>query len=781
MAATADYTAASYSAARRDLMQREDLTPAMRRSALSGLTDQWLADLFEAGGGEKQQTALVAVGGYGRREMSPGSDLDLLLLHSGDVDGLADAIWYPVWDAKIRLDHSVRTVSEARRVAARDLKVLLGLLDSRTIAGDDSLRARLLESVLADWRGLAAQRLPELRGLVDERIERDGELAYLLEPDLKESYGGLRDVTILRALAATWLTDLPHTGIEAPRRLLLDARDALHSTLLARSARPGDRLLMQEQDAVAERLGYSDSLVMMRDISAAGRAISYASDATWYRLQRTSQRSRRGLLRRRRPQQVERRPLANGVVEQSGEVVLAVDAKPSRDPVLVLRAAAAAAQSGLRLSPHTVARLAEESAPMPTPWPRPARDAMVALLGAGRPAVAVWEALDQVGLIERLIPMWGPVRSAPQRNAVHRFTVDRHLVETAVEAARFQRSVERPDLLLFGALLHDIGKGRPGHDHSKIGAGLVVGIAPELGFDAADSEVLHTLVLHHLLLPEAATRRDLDDPQTIRSVAEIVGDAQTLDLLYYLTLADAAATGPKAWSDWKAALVDDLARRTRAALQGRPPQPRPGPDPAHRALLAGHDVAVAMRQGPAGFEVVVAADDRPGLLSLVAGALAMHRLDVRSATTETVGDRALLAWIVESTFGDPVGADLLAADIRRALDGSLDLAAALRRREDSYPGAPSVFEGPDNRVDIVQDASSSATVVEVRAHDRPGTLYRLTRALTGAGVDISSAHLESRGANVVDTFYVTDRHARPLGPAEAEHVRALLQRALQDG
>ena len=280
MSSTADFVTA-----RQELLLRPGLTAAGRRSALSGLTDQWLGGMFDAAGGDKVDAALVAVGGYGRLELSPGSDLDLMLICNGDVGGLPEAIWYPVWDSKLKLDHSVRTLSEARRLPASDLKVLLGLLDARTVAGDDELRRRLVESVLADWRGLAAQRLPELRELVDVRIGRDGELAYLLEPDIKESYGGLRDVTVLRALAATWLTDLPHAGIEAPRHLLLDVRDALHLSLVNRGARASDRLLMQEQDAVAGLLGYGDSLDMMRQVSAAGRAIAYASDATWYRLQ----------------------------------------------------------------------------------------------------------------------------------------------------------------------------------------------------------------------------------------------------------------------------------------------------------------------------------------------------------------------------------------------------------------------------------------------------------------------------------------------------------------
>lgn len=771
-----------YLVARRELLQRPGVSPASQRSALSGLTDQWLAGLFEAAGGDKREAALVAVGGYGRRELSAGSDLDLLLIHAGEIDGLAEAIWYPVWDAKLRLDHSVRTVSEARRMAADDLKVLLGLLDARTVAGDDTLRARLVESVLADWRGLASRRLPELRDMVDARIDSQGELAYLLEPELKESYGGLREITILRALAATWLADAPHTGIGAPRRLLLDARDALHSTLAARGARANDRLLMQEQDAVAGRMGYSDSLVMMRDISAAGRAIAYASDATWYQLQRATTRVRRGPLRRSRPreQSAVRRPLANGVVEQAGEVVLASDARPSRDPVLTLRAAAAAAQHGLRLSPHTLTRLAEESAPMPVPWPRQARDAFAALLGSGRPAVAVWESLDQAGLIEQLMPWWSPVRCAPQRNPVHRYTVDRHLVETAVQASKFQRQVQRPDLLLFSAMLHDIGKGRPGQDHSKLGAELLAQIAPELGFDETDTATLHVLVRHHLLLSETATRRDLEDPDTVGAVAALIPDTETLDLLHYLTLADAAATGPKAWSEWKASLVEELVRRTRAVLQGRPAPPPPGPNPAFRRLLVGHEVSVAMGQAAAGLEVAVVADDRPGLLSLVAGTLAMHRLDVRSASTATFDGRALLVWIVEASYGSAVTADQLAADIRRSLDGSLDLRSALRRREESYRGTEMPFDRPGNTVEVHTGASRSATVVEVRAHDRPGTLYRLTRALTDTGVNIASAHLESRGANVIDTFYVTDRAGGPLNPAAAENVVAVLQHVLDE-
>lgn len=282
---------------------------------------------------------------------------------------------------------------------------------------------------------------------------------------------------------------------------------------------------------------------------------------------RESRPRRRGLLGRgRAPESApERVPLAEGVVELEGEAVLALPAKPDRDPVLPLRAAAAAAQAGLPLSIHAVRRLAAEARPLPVPWPAEAREQLVTLLGAGESTVPVWEALEAEGLITKLIPDWERVRCRPQRNAVHRFTVDRHLVETAVRAAGLTRRVGRPDLLLTAALLHDIGKGWPG-DHSEAGAVIAHDVAVRIGFGSADVDTLTLLVRHHLLLIDTATRRDLDDPETVRAVAETVRDTSTLELLAALTEADALATGPAAWSTWRASLLADLVARVAGAL-----------------------------------------------------------------------------------------------------------------------------------------------------------------------------------------------------------------------
>ena len=761
-----------FGAARKNLLARPGRPGPAKREALVKLTDEWLTGLFRAAGADQAKCALVAVGGYGRGDLAPGSDLDLVLLHprGTDVSRIAEKLWYPVWDGGVRLDHSVRTPAEARRLAGQDLKVVLGMLDARTIAGDDQLTASLRSAVLEDWRALASRRLDELRSGVQERTERNGEVAYLLEPDLKESYGGLRDVTVLRAIAASWVVDTQSRSLNGPVEALLDARDALHVA----TGRSGDHLILQEQWPVARLLHDGDPDVLLRRVSTSGRAIAYACDVAWHRVDRVVARHRTKPIRRLRTGRPDRSPLTDGVVVQDGEAVLAVDARPDRDPVLMLRAAAAAAQAGLRLSPHAVERLASESAPLAQPWPVAARDAFVSLLGAGRAAIPVWEALDQADLITRLIPEWQVVRSAPQRNPVHRFTVDRHLVEAAVNASTLTRRVYRPDLLLVAALLHDIGKGLPGN-HTEVGTQIVSELAPRLGFDGEDSAVLVSLVAHHLLLPETATRRDLADPATAQRVAEAVGNTGVLDLLDALTRADAAATGPAAWSPWKAGLVDELVYRTRAVLAGAPaPQP-PDLKPDQRELAALPGVQVLVEEGAGAWVVTVAADDRVGMLATVAGVLALHRLAVRSARTETVSGRAVTVWTVAPEFGEPPGVELLREDIRLALEGSLNVTGKLKARAAAYRRRPGVLEVPPARVDLFPEASERALVLEVRAHDAPALLHTIASAIASTGVSIDAARVATLGSDVVDVFYLLVGGHKPSGEQAEVARRAILE------
>ena len=685
------------------------------------------------------------MGGYGRRELLPRSDLDVLLLHGGrdDIATIADRIWYPVWDSGAELDHAVRTVPQARRVARADLKVALGLLSARHVAGDPDLTERLRAGALEDWRSAAPARLAELHAAHDERTRTSGELAFLLEPDLKEARGGLRDVHAIQAVAAAWVAPAPGPKVRTAYEQILDARHALHEV----TGRRLDRLVLEEQDEVARALGLLDGDVLLRMLAGAARTVAYAVDHAF----RQADRLRGRRLRRR---QAERRPLADGVVEQDGEVVLARAADPASDPGLVLRAAAAAAQAGLPLAPRTLDRLTE-CPPLPVPWPAAARDSLLALLGAGEAAVSVWEALDTEGLVTTLIPDWERVRNRPQRNPLHTFTVDRHLAEAAAHAAALTREVARPDLLLLAALLHDVGKGWPG-DHSVTGEVVARDVGRRMGLPTPDVELVASAVRLHLLLPMIATRRDLDDPVTVKQVATTVRSRALLELLHALAIADGLATGPAAWNDWKATLVADLVRRVEAVLDG---DPTPAPAP-----LRDDQLALAADGGPAatvrGSEVTVVAPDRPGLLWRAAGVLASHRLAVRSANATSVGNTAVTVFDVEPEFGDPPDATLVAADLRRMLQGRLDVEDRLDRRARAVrPRAATV---PAPKVTLVDEASDTATVVEVRAHDAPGLLWRVGRALGECGLDVRAARVETLGAEVVDVFYVTDGDGKPL-------------------
>ncbi|MEH0981145.1 [protein-PII] uridylyltransferase [Micromonospora sp. CPCC 205556] len=757
------------------------------REARAAAFDRWLARLVP----ERPGVALVAVGGLGRRQCAPYGDLDLVLLHAGvpGIDELAASLWYPIWDAGLRLDHSVRTLAEALSVAQDDVKVALALLDARFLAGDRALADTLTRTATDHWRRTAVRQLPALREITGARWRTHGELAFLLEGDLKEAAGGLRDVGILRAIATAGVTDALRPAVRAAHRRLLDTRDALHRQV----GRRVDRLVAQERAGVAALLGlrqpgepdrtprppagddgdadalhvdHGDGDALLRRVAGDARTVSHALDDAWRAADRLRSGRRRGA--DGRPQ---RRPVARDVVEHDGELVLARTAIGARpDPSLSLRVAAAAATTRLPIARATCEWLAAYCPPLPAPWPPAARAALVTLLGAGPGLVPAWETCDRYGLIDGWLPEWTRLRSLPQHNPVHRFTLDRHLVQTAYEASRHTRDVDRPDLLLLGAFLHDIGKGLPGGgaagragrhepagtsaDHSTVGAPLAEAMATRIGLPAPEAALIGTLVRLHLLLPDVATRRDLADPVTIAGVAERVGDTATLDLLHALVRADAAATGPAAWSDWKGRLVAELVARVRTALDtGALPAP-PAPDPA---LVAGPLPVVHLT----GDRVSVAAADRRGLLATVAGCLALHRLEVLSADAATVDGRALVQCRVQPRYGlapDPIA---LGADLRRAVNGDVSVTQRLRGRALAARG-----EGAAPRVVWHREAATDAVLLELRAADAAGLLYRVTCALDEAGAQVRAARISTLGADVVDAFYLVGGW-----PGDAERTR----------
>ncbi len=738
---------------------------AAGRADRTQAADLLCAETYDVSGGPTIGAALVAVGGYGRGELAPQSDLDVVLVHAEQLQPAAwvEKLWYPLWDSGVRLDHSVRSRDEMLAAASADLKVALGLLDLRHLAGDPNLTLLLRTTVLAAWRREARDRLPALRELVSSRHRIVGELAHASVPDLKEAEGGLRDATVLKALVASWLVDVPHADLERSRRALLDVRDVLHDV----AGRPTDRVAPETWVALAAGLSLPDALGAQRHVRELGRRITHLSRLTWRRVDAVLAEPA-GTRGPRRPRLT---PLAPGVALSSGEVVLDASARPAKDPLLLLRAAAEAAERDVVLAPATAARLVREGAPVPEPWPREARQLLVRLLAAGRGLLGVWETLEETGALARILPEWERIRLLPHASEIHRFTVDRHVVETCVEASGLIRQVARPDVLMVAALLHDIGKGGL-TEHSVAGEPLARAIVSRFGFEPDAVELVAQLVRWHLLLATLATTRDPDDPATVDELTERVGTPEGLSLLAALTQADARAASPQAWTAWRAGLVAALSERALAAVVARaagasPPRlPEPELPVPPEVRRDPRSVWLSVETVDDGSRLTIASGDRVGLLADVAASLALQRASVRGARAWSQEDVALSVWDVADEHLDPA---VLRQRLEGIVEGRIDPGGRLRPPT-SPELAPTVVVRPE--------ASASATVLEVRAKDRPGVLWHVLAALARLEVTVRSAHVDTLGPQAVDVFYLQEADAGALSErraADAAHaVRAAL-------
>ena len=689
-------TVTAFGAARAALVADHSLHGVDFTRALSAAADAWMASLFAEAldGWDESGIALVATGGYGRGELAPHSDLDLLLVHRDrrEAASVADRLWYPIWDEGVKLGHAVRTLNEAGDVQPSDLDTATALLDARLLAGDAALLERLQRSVLRRWQGNADRFLVALRSRRDEDRSHFGEVAFLLEPDIKNGEGGLRDLHVVR-----WTDRIMPCVDPADRRSLDDAErmlTALRVELHRASPRPSEILTLEMQDVIAPRLGYQDADALVGHLAYTARRVGLFTDDVLYRTERAK---RRLLARRPRPE-----PLGDGLVLVDRAVHVEGDVEA--DPWLALRAADAAASHGAGLSVPTLRLLESQTVRPPEPWPDEARELFVSLLRNGRPAIRVIESLDLFGVWTRFLPEWEPNRNRPQRNAYHRFTVDRHLLEAAAEAARLADRVDRPDLLVVGALLHDIGKGYPG-DHTEVGEELVEVIGARMGFSHADVGTLRGLIRHHLLLPDVATRRDLDDPATIDSVASKLPSAEFTRLLAFAHRGrlDRHRTGGVGELEGRAGGASHT--KVESALSGRiidTAYLRSFPTSQQRELMASGGLHVLGD----GNVLTVVAPDRPGLFARIAGVLTLRGLAVLQADAYSADSpvhppsggsdsdvpMALSAFtVVVHPDSDPIDWPACLAQIRDAIDGRVAIEARVRGAitRATAPGAPS--------------------------------------------------------------------------------------------
>jgi [protein-PII] uridylyltransferase len=743
------------------------------------VVDAVLRALFESFG--DSGVALAALGGYGRREMAPGSDIDLLFVHGGlpeqRLRPVVDAVLYPLWDAGMQVSHAVRTPDECRTEAEARLESLTTVLGLRELAGMSGLSFSAHDAVLSlarAGRSGLMNRLIEWRG---DRARRFGYVGAMLEPDLKESLGALRDLSVL-----TWCLSIEGSTAtvadldEFPRLVaalddLLLFRTALHRMTGSRS----DRLVAEHHQGMADQLGLLDEPgweprdALMRRISLNGRHVDGAVDAVLERIQRAA-------------------PGFTG-------------------PWVVL---------------NPIRRRGPPARPWKKRWRLGSLAGFLELLSLSGKSRSEPLELDESGYWEGAIPGWSAVRGRPQRDPYHRYPVDVHLWETLGEIHRLLddqdapfsqqavRDIGDPSALLLGGLFHDIGKVGRG-SHVPIGVEVAAAALDHMLVEGELRDDVLFMVREHLLLADTATRRNLDDEDLILGVAARIGDPRRLALLYLLTVADARATGPSASTPWRLNLIRDLvakvshafdrglmdqglARRLEEArsdvsrallaagiaagpadgfLSVAPPGyllwVDPKRAPSHHALIEPRPrvgevrIHVASGRSPATREVSVGAVDEPGLLASIAGSFTLSGFAILSARA----------------FTTSAGLALDVFEVRGAFDGDIDiqrwsrfesiLQRAVARGMDMDEEVRSVrsryrlwLTDVPVTVTIDHDASDVFTVIEVAAPDGLGLLFGLSKVFSEQGLDVHLAKAATYGPRVIDVFYVQDEEGQKI-------------------
>src|SRR5438067_4609895 len=816
-----------------------------------------IVDDARAAGATPTPYVVVALGGYGRGELHPSSDIDLMVVYDGAlspfVQRLMQELLYTLWDLGLQVGHSLRSLEDCVAMARTDFPSRTSMQEARLIDGDRKLFTRF-RRVLRDnvYRHDFGEFLAMTLAEREQRYRKFGASPYIGEPNVKQSAGGLRDMHTARWLGSAkfgtrTLRELADRGLITPREqagadaaltFLWRVRNELHFF----SGHKNDVLTRDLQPRIAKNLGYEsegDTLGVerfMRDYYLHARAIHRISRRLIARCQETL--SRRGSAERRQRQQA----LADGLVFFDGRLHLAdPDSTALRtDPVRIMKVFWHLHRLGCELS-LDLERAIEDSLDVVDAAFRAApavRDLFLDICRSwGRVAFTLSE-MHELGLLGRYLPEFGALTCLVQYDVYHKFSADQHSL-LAVEhlealapgqsaesegAAHVLSEVEKPELLMLGMLLHDIGKAK-GHGHVAKGIPLIRELTARMGLPAADAAVVEFLVAHHLTMSHVAQRRDIDDPRTVTDFAAAVSDPSRLRMLYLLTYADMRAVGPGVLTPWQARILHELYARTLASLTGgrvaRPSRTRLAERlhaaaqgevdlqavKAHLAMMtdrylestsvqrmAEHlrmlgglgesPVVTALFHHPdlGSSDLVVVTRDLPGLFALIAGTLAASDVNIISAQIHTRADGIVIdTFQVNDPAGDVIGSPAHWARtldaLRAVLTGEQTVPALLDRRraagrEATGPGGPS-------KIALDNQLSDTATVIEVKCPDRLGLLYLITKTLAGLGLDIVSARIATEIDQAFDTFYAQDREGRKIeDPETLERARAGLEQAL---
>ncbi|NND12719.1 MAG: hypothetical protein HKO10_02040 [Acidimicrobiia bacterium] len=737
--------------------------PAGRGRDIGELLSSALDDALIASTTDLDQSlSLVALGSYGRREMCIHSDIDLMILTQdrspATTKEAVNAVFYPLWDSGLRVGHSIRTVHEAI-VASRDsFETLCSLLTARLVMGDPARFTHLQEEVAQLIR-----KRPITESLKqEERLRRASHPWPIMSIDLKTGRSGLRTAQAIEWDRQTSGSSADAEGLRTAVDDLLAVRNSLHAT----NDRAIDALVLDVRSRAARWLGMSTKS-MIGTAQRAIRAIEREARRQWPDLDQQKPTGVRSRFR----------------------------AKPALAPkrTTVIAQAADAAEGRRLLTERELERASIESGH----WNAENRGHLYRLIAHPEIGWQIFDQLVEVGWVDRSIGTWTHTVALPQMAPFHEHPTDIHLWRTVAEMQKLlePHSEERwtselgatldHEQLLFLAWVHDIGKGFF-EDHSAKGSRIMAALGTRLGIEGQRSARFQKLIEIHLLLANTAMRRDTSDSETIEHVADQVGDPETLQMLYLLTIADAKATGNTMWTEWKATQVRSLYAKVDARLGGSeitsPDQADPWFDDEEQLLheslieraLGKHEVRLAFTGKAPLYVLTVVTRDHPGLLSVVTGVMAIHNISVRGARLNTTEENIAVDvfQVANALTVDEIGPeriDAFASDLERALAGSLNVGDTLAKKAGHYDSGL----GTHVRTRIKVTPAAGATVVEIKTGDRFGLLHDLCRSIADTGLDIHLAMVETRGPEAIDVFYLTETDGSRVS---GDHVIELTER-----
>lgn len=853
-------------------LQTARLLSSVADEVISALYDFTTVHMFRARNPtEGERLAILAVGGYGRGALAPFSDVDLLFLRpykqTAHQESVIEFMLYALWDLGFKVGHASRTVEECLRLAREDFTIRTALLEARPLVGDAALSAELKRRFREEVaKGTGAEFVAAKLKERDDRHARAGASRYMVEPNVKEGKGGLRDLNTL-----FWIAQYLHPS-DVPSELVrleeftrqevkafLRAFDflwAVRCFLHFTTGRAEERLSFDLQPEIAQRMGYGATRGgetpaverFMRRYFLIAREVGVLTRIFCAKLEAEEAAKPKGLSRfLTLPFKAPGKRLESGFREVGGRLAIDGPEVFAKDPVNLLRLFRIADQRNLDLQPDAFAA-AHRGLDLITPALRSdpkAVEAFLDVLARGRDTYPTLMLMNDAGVLGRFVPEFGGVVGQMQFNMYHAYTVDEHTLRAVgviADVAAGRRRAEHPvsdrifaeiadpEALFLAMLLHDTGKGGEG-GQSVAGARTARAAAARMGLTPDRVDLIAWLVEHHLVMSDFAQKRDVADPATITAFARVVGDVQRLHMLLILTVADIRAVGPAVWNGWKGQLLRDLYGATAVALgEGADRVERrlaatassarqrltaawPGDDPKTKAWADGmedayfnaftaeeqsehHALAVRadaqdgaaasahVRQASMVSEAVVAARDRRGLFADLAqtfSALGANIVGARVYTSST--GVALDVFLIQDAAGMPFGQDnpklltRLSRALEKAARGEPPRVEASRREASGREAAFTL----DPKVTIQDQASAAATVVEVSGRDRPGLLEALARALSGAGLSVQSAHIDSHGARAEDAFYVLDETgAKLIDPGRQAALREVLLDVLRD-